>query len=51
MTVTLAVPDIVESCVLVAVTVAVPAAEAVNAPVLLMVPILDGLTDQETALL
>jgi hypothetical protein len=50
-TVTVAEPDLVESCAEVAVIVAVPVAEEVKMPALLMLPILDGLTDQVTALL
>ncbi len=47
-TVTVAVPDFVESCVDVAVMVAVPVPEAVNTPALLTVPELVGLTDHVT---
>jgi hypothetical protein len=49
-TVTVALPDLVESCVDVAVMVAVPVpeAEAVNTPALLTVPMLVGLTDHVT---
>ena len=52
-TVTAADPNLVASCVEVAVTVAVPVAvavaEAVKTPALLMLPAVDGLTDQVTA--
>jgi hypothetical protein len=47
-TVTVALPDLVESCVDVAVMVAVPVLEAVNTPALLTVPMLVGLTDHVT---
>ena len=47
-TVTVASPDLVESCVDVAVIVAVPVLEAVNTPALLTVPMLVGLTDHVT---
>ena len=47
-TVTVALPDLVESCVDVAVMVAVPVLEAVNMPALLTVPMLVGLTDHVT---
>jgi len=47
-TVTVALPDLVESCVDVAVIVAVPVLEAVNTPALLTVPMLVGLTDHVT---
>jgi len=47
-TVTVASPDLVESCVDVAVMVAVPVLEAVNTPALLTVPVLVGLTDHVT---
>ena len=47
-TVTAALPDLVESCVDVAVIVAVPVLEAVNTPALLTVPMLVGLTDHVT---
>jgi hypothetical protein len=50
-TVTVAVPDWVVSWVDVAFTVAVPVVTGVKTPVLLTAPILDGLTDQVTALL
>lgn len=50
-TVTVAWPDLVVSCVDVAVTVAVPAADGVNTPVLLTLPMVEGLTDHETELL
>jgi hypothetical protein len=50
-TVTYAVPDRVVSCVDVACTVAVPVAVGVKTSALLTLPILDGLTDQVTALL
>lgn len=42
-------PDFVESCVELAVIVAVPATAGAKTPELLMVPALDGLTDQVTA--
>jgi hypothetical protein len=45
------VPDLVASCVDVAETVAVPAAEGEKTPALLTAPMLDGLTDHVTALL
>ena len=48
-TVTVALPDLVESCVDVAVMVAVPAAVGVRTPALLTVPMLAGLTDHVTA--
>ena len=48
-TVTVVEPDLVESSVEVAVTVAVPAPAGVKTPVLLTVPALVGLTDQVTA--
>jgi hypothetical protein len=47
-TVTVALPDLVESCVEVAVMVAVPAPAGVKTPALLIVPILVGLTDHVT---
>jgi hypothetical protein len=47
-TVTVALPDLVESCVDVAVIVAVPVLEAVNTPALLTVPMVVGLTDHVT---
>jgi hypothetical protein len=47
-TVTVALPDLVESCVEVAVMVAVPAQAGVKTPALLTVPILVGLTDHVT---
>jgi len=47
-TVTVALPNLVESCVDVAVTVAVPVAPGVNMPALLTVPMLAGLTDHVT---
>lgn len=50
-TVTVVDPDLEVSWVEVAVTVAVPAAVAVKTPLLVMVPILAGLTDQVTELL
>jgi hypothetical protein len=50
-TVTLALADFELSCVDVAVIVPVPAEEGVNTPTLLTLPMLDGLTDQLTALL
>jgi uncharacterized membrane protein len=50
-TVTVAAPDLVASCADVAVIVAVPAPVGVKTPALLMLPMLDGLTDQVTALL
>ena len=46
---TVAVPYLVESCVEVAVMVAVPVAEGVNAPLLFTVPMFVGLTDHVTA--
>ena len=48
LTVTVELPDFVESCVDVAVTVAVPAPVGVNTPALLTVPMLVGLTDHVT---
>jgi hypothetical protein len=48
-TVTVTEPDLVESCVEVAVTVAVPAPLGVKTPALLMDPMLVGLTDHATA--
>lgn len=50
-TTTLVLPDLVPSCVDVAVITAVPAAVGVNTPVALKLPMLVGLTDQLTALL
>jgi hypothetical protein len=50
-TATVADPDLVASCVDVAVMVAVPAAVGVKTPALFTVPALDGLTDQVTELL
>ena len=50
-TVTVVEPDFVESCVEVAVMVAVPAAVGVKMPALLTVPMVAGLTDHETAAL
>jgi hypothetical protein len=47
-TVTVADPDLLESCVEVAVIVAVPAPAGVKTPVLLTAPALVGLTDQVT---
>ena len=47
-TITVAEPDLVESWVEVAVMVSVPAPLGVNTPELLTVPMLVGLTDQET---
>ena len=44
-TVTVALPDLVESCVDVAVMIAVPVPVGVKAPALLTVPMLAGLTD------
>ena len=44
-------PDLVVSCVDVAITVAVPVAAGVKMPAVLTAPILDGLTDQVTELL
>ena len=44
-------PNLEESCAEVAVIVAVPVAEGVKTPALLMLPMLDGLTDQVTVLL
>jgi hypothetical protein len=48
LTVTVAVPDLVESSVEVAVMVAVPAPVGVKTPALLMLPMLAGLTLQFT---
>jgi len=48
-TVTVAEPDLVESCVEVAAIVAVPAPAGVKTPALLTVPMLVGLTDHVTA--
>jgi len=50
-TITVVEPDLVESCVEVAVIVAVPASAGVKRPELLTLPLVDGLTDQLTALL
>ena len=50
-TVTVDNPDLVKSCVEVAVMVAVPALLGVNTPELLIAPILVGLTAQLTELL
>jgi hypothetical protein len=50
-TITCVWPDLVVSCVEVAVIVAVPAAAGVKTPLELTEPALDGLTDQVTALL
>jgi len=47
-TVTVALPDLVESCVDVAVMVAVPVPAGVKTPALLTVPMLGGLTDHVT---
>ena len=47
-TVTVALPDLVESCVDVAVMVAVPVPAGVKTPALLTVPMLAGLTDHVT---
>ena len=47
-TVTVALPDLVESCVDVAVIVAVPVPAGVKTPALLTVPMLVGLTDHVT---
>lgn len=47
-TLTVAEPDFVESCVEVAVMVAVPVAAGVNTPEPLRLPTFDGLTDQLT---
>jgi hypothetical protein len=47
-TVTVALPDLVESCVDVAVMVAVPVPAGVRTPALLTVPMLVGLTDHVT---
>ena len=47
-TVTVALPDFVESCVEVAEIVAVPAPTGVKTPALLIVPMLVGLTDHVT---
>ena len=48
-TVTVDEPDLVESCVEVAVMVAVPTDVGVKTPVLLTLPMLVGLKDHETA--
>lgn len=48
-TLMVALPDLDESCVEVALIVAVPAVDGVKMPVLLTVPTVDGLTDQITA--
>jgi len=48
-TVTVADPDLEESCMEVAVTVAVPAADGVSTPDPLTLPMLAGLSDQVTA--
>jgi hypothetical protein len=48
-TVTKAVPDLVESCVDVALMVAIPVPAGVKMPALLTVPMLVGLTDHVTA--
>ena len=50
-TMMIALPDFVASCVEVAATVAVPAPVGVNRPALLIVPTLAGLTDHVTELL
>jgi hypothetical protein len=50
-TVTVALPDLVESCVDVAVIVAVPTDMGVKTPVLLTDPMLIGLTDHVTEVL
>ena len=50
-TVTVAEPDLVVSCVEVAVIVAAPAAAGVKMPALLTVPIVEGLTDHVTDVL
>jgi hypothetical protein len=47
-TVTVALPDLVVSCVEVAVIVAVPVPTGVKTPALLTAPMLVGLTDQVT---
>ena len=47
-TATVALPDLVESCVDVAVMVAVPTPAGVRTPALLTVPMLVGLTDHVT---
>ena len=47
-TVTVALPDLVESCVDVAVMVAVPVPDGVKTPALLTAPMLAGLTDHVT---
>ena len=47
-TATVALPDLVESCVDVAVMVAVPVPAGVKTPALLTVPMLVGLTDHVT---
>jgi hypothetical protein len=51
LTATVAEPDLVVSCVEVAVMMAVPVAVGVKTPEALTEPIVDGLTDQVTALL
>ena len=51
LTVTTKLPDFVESCVEVAVIVAMPAPTGVNTPALLTAPIPEGLTDQDTDVL
>jgi hypothetical protein len=51
LTITVAEPDLVESCVDVALMVAVPVDVGVKTPALLTLPMLEGLTDQVTALL
>lgn len=48
-TVTVDEPDLLASCVEVAVMVAVPAPEGVRTPPLVIVPAVEGETDQETA--
>jgi hypothetical protein len=50
-TVIIAIPDLIASCVDVAEIVAVPVDDGVKTPVLLTLPILDGLTDQVTELM
>ena len=50
-TTTVAKPDLVVSCVEVAVMVAVPVAVGVKTPALVTVPMLVGLTDQDTVVL
>lgn len=51
LTETIAEPNLLESCVEVAVMVAVPVVEGVKVPVVVTDPMLDGLTDHVTAVL